>query len=136
MEDARRYPFILRNRKKAGGARPGLYGGCSKMSQWNYSRNNACVYRAVCGRVLSCNRSVPHESLPNTFRLQKTNTSHLTVGRILNRHSHGHSYLCPYHGIRSDVQLYEASPLAQMVACLPLVRRVRGSITGGVEIFI
>ena len=30
--------------------------------------------------------------------LQKTNnTSHITVGGILNRHSHGHSYVCTYH---------------------------------------
>ena len=41
--------------------------------------------------------------------LQKTkNTSHLTVGGILNRQSHGHSYLCTYHVTRSDVQLHEA----------------------------
>ena len=41
---------------------------------------------------------------------QKTNnTSHLTVGGILNRHSHWHSYLCTDHVTRSDVQLHEAT---------------------------
>ena len=40
--------------------------------------------------------------------LQKTNnTSLITVGGILNRHSHGHSYLCTHHVTRSDVQLPE-----------------------------
>ena len=41
--------------------------------------------------------------------LQKTNNiSQLTVGVILNRYKHGHSYLCTYHVTRSDVQLQEA----------------------------
>ena len=30
-----RCSFIFGNRKKSDGARSGLYGGCSKMSQWN-----------------------------------------------------------------------------------------------------
>ena len=41
--------------------------------------------------------------------LQKTNnTSHLTVGGILNRKSHGHRCVYTYHVTRSEVQLHEA----------------------------
>ena len=42
----------------------GLYGGCSKMCQWNCSRSKACVCRAVCEHTLSCNKTIPRESLP------------------------------------------------------------------------
>ena len=56
--------FIFGNRKKSDCARSSLYGGCSKMSQWNCSRRKAFVCRAVCGRALSCNRKIPNESLP------------------------------------------------------------------------
>ena len=59
-----RCSFIFGNRKKSDGARSGLYGGCSKMSQWNCSSSETCVCRAVCGRALSCNRTIPRESLP------------------------------------------------------------------------
>ena len=59
-----RCSFIFGNRKKSGGVRSGLYGGCSKMSQWNYSCSKACVCWAVCRRALSCNRTIPRENLP------------------------------------------------------------------------
>ena len=59
--------------EKSDGARSGLYGGCSKISQWNCSHNKACVCRAVCGRALSCIRTIPRESLSKIFHLQKTN---------------------------------------------------------------
>ena len=108
--------FIFGNRKKSDGARSGLYGGCSKTSQWNNSRSKACICLAECGRALSCNRTIPHESLllrqdnQNLIVLQKTNnTSHPKVDGILNRHSHGHSYLCTYHVTRSDNQLHEST---------------------------
>ena len=52
------------NRKKSDGARFGLYRGCSKNSEWNYSRSKTCVCRAVCGHALSCNRTIPRKSLP------------------------------------------------------------------------
>ena len=84
------------------------------MSRRNCSRCKACVCRAVCRCAVSCNRTIPRESLPfrqdnlRSHRLQKTNnTSHLTVGGILNRHRPGHSYLCTYHVTRSDPQLHE-----------------------------
>ena len=99
-----RCSFIFGNRKKSDGVRSGLYGGCSKMSQWNCSHNKALACRAVCGRAFPCNRTIPREGFLNIFRLQKTNyTSHLTVSGILNRHSHGNSYLCIYHVTRSDI---------------------------------
>ena len=53
-----RCSFIFGNRKKFDCARSGLYGGCSKMSQWNCLRSKANVCRAVCGSALSCNRTV------------------------------------------------------------------------------
>ena len=59
-----RCSFILVNRKKSDGARSELYGGCSKMSQWNCSCSEACVCREVYGRALSCNRTIPRDSLP------------------------------------------------------------------------
>ena len=41
--------------------------------------------------------------------LQKKNyTSNLTDGGILNRHSHGHNYVCTYQVTRSDIQLQGA----------------------------
>ena len=55
---------IFGNRKRSDGARSGMYGGCSKLSQWNCSRSKACVCRTVYGRALSCNRTIPRESLP------------------------------------------------------------------------
>ena len=108
-----RCSFISGNRRKSDGARSGLCGGCSMMSEWNSSGSKACVCRAVCGRALSCNRTIPRESLPlrqdnlRSHRPAENNTSHLTVGGILNRHNHSHSYLCTYHVTRSDVQLHE-----------------------------
>ena len=45
-------------------ARFGLYGGCSNMSQWNCSLSKAWVCRAICGRALSCNRTIPRAILP------------------------------------------------------------------------
>ena len=39
------------------------YGGYL-LSQWNCSCSKACVFQTVCGRVLSCNRTTPRESLP------------------------------------------------------------------------
>ena len=112
-----RCSFIFGNRKKSDGVKSGLYGGCSKMSQWNCSHRKACVCRAVCGRALLCNRTIPRESLPlwkdnvrSFIGLQKTNnTSHLTVGGIFYRHRHDHSYLCTYHVSRFDLQLHEAT---------------------------
>ena len=59
-----RCSFIFWNRRKSDGARSGLYGGCSKISQWNCSLSKACTCRAVCGRALSCSRRIPRESLP------------------------------------------------------------------------
>ena len=110
-----RCSFIFENRKKSDGARSGLYGGCSKMSQWSCSRSKACICRAVCEPALSCNWKILHESLPlrqdnlRSHGLQKTNnTSHLPVGGILNWHTHGHSYLCTYHVTSSDIYLHEA----------------------------
>ena len=104
--------FIFGNRKKSDGAWSGLYRGCTKMTQWNCSHSKACVCLAVWGCAFSCNRTIPHESLSlrqDNLRshLPANNTSHLTVGGILNRHSHGHSYLCTYHVTRSDIQLHE-----------------------------
>ena len=58
-----RCSFIYGNRKKFEVARSGLCGGFSKMSQWNCSRSKACLCRAVCGYALSCNRTIPRESL-------------------------------------------------------------------------
>ena len=54
----------FRKQEKSDSARSGLCGRCSKMSQWNCSRSKACVCRAVCGRALSCNRTISRESLP------------------------------------------------------------------------
>ena len=85
------------------------------MSQWNCSRSKAYVCRAVCGRALSGCITIPRGSLP--LRLDNLTshrpaeneyTSHLTVCGILNRHSHGHSYLCTYQVTRSDIQLLDA----------------------------
>ena len=59
-----RCSFIFGNREKSDGARSRLYGGCLKMCQWNSSRSKACVCLEVCGRALSCNRTIPCESLP------------------------------------------------------------------------
>ena len=60
--------------------------------------------------------TIPCESLPprqddlRSHRpAEKYNTSHLTVGGILNRHSHGHSYLCTCHVTKSHIQLHEAT---------------------------
>ena len=38
-----RSSFIFGNRKNFDGARSGLYGGCSKMSQWNCSCSKTCI---------------------------------------------------------------------------------------------
>ena len=59
-----RCAFIFGNRKKSDSARSALYGGCSNLFQWNYSRSKACVWRTVCGHALSSNRTIPRESLP------------------------------------------------------------------------
>ena len=59
-----RRPLIFWKQKKSDGARSGMYGGCSKMSHLNCSFRKACVYRAVCGCALSCNRTIPRDSLP------------------------------------------------------------------------
>ena len=110
-----RCSFIFGNRKKSDSARSGLYGGCSKMSQWNFSRSKACVCRAVCGRALSCNRTIPRESLPlrqdnlRSHRPAENEQLAPKVGGILNRHSHDYSYLYTYHVTRSDVQLHGAT---------------------------
>ena len=40
-------PHFWKQEKKFNRARSGLYGGCSKMSQWNCSISKACVCRAV-----------------------------------------------------------------------------------------
>ena len=84
------------------------------MSQWNCSRSKACVSRVVSGRALSCSRTL-RESLPlrqdnlgSNWPAENDSTSHVTVGGIFDRHSHGHSYLCTYHVTRSDVLLHEA----------------------------
>ena len=104
--------FIFGNRKKSDGASFGLYGGRSKISQWNCSRSKACVCRTVCRRAVSCNRTIPRESFPlqqhnlRSYRPAE-NEKHLTVGGTPNGHSHGHSYLLIYHVTRSDVQLHE-----------------------------
>ena len=45
-------------------ARSRLYGGCSKMCQWNYSHCKACVFWAMCGCAFSCNRTITRECLP------------------------------------------------------------------------
>ena len=101
-----RYTLIFGNRKKSDGARSGLYGGCSKMSQWNCS----CVCRAVCGRAIPRESlSLQQDNLRSHRLAEKNNTSRLTVGGILNLHNHGHSYLCTYHMTRCDVQLHEAT---------------------------
>ena len=109
-----RCSFIFGNRKKSDSTRSGLHGGCS-MSQWNCSHSKACVCQAVCGCALSCNEPFHARTCLfgkityDLFALQKTNNnSHLTVGGILNRHGHGHSYLCNYHLTRSDIQLHDA----------------------------
>ena len=109
------FTSIFGNRKNSNGVRSWLYGGCSNISQWSCSRSKVCVCRAVCGRALSDNWTIPHESLPllqdnlKSYRpARKRITRHLTVGGILNRYSHGHNYLCTYHVTRSDVQLHEA----------------------------
>ena len=112
-----RCSFIFANRKNSDVARSELYAGCSKMSQWNCSRSKTCVCRAVCGDV-HCRATEQFHARACLFSkisqdvisLQKTNdTSHLTVSGILNRHNHGHSYLCTYNATRSDVQLNEAT---------------------------
>ena len=59
-----RCSFIFSNREKSDGARSWLYGGCSKMSQWNCSHSKECVCQAVCRCVWSCNRKISRKSLP------------------------------------------------------------------------
>ena len=97
-----RCTFIFGNRKKSDGARSGLYGGCPNgialVSAGQYAdvqlHARACLFGNITWDLIG---------------LQKTNnTSHLTVGGILTRHNHGHSYLCTYHVTRPDVQLHEA----------------------------
>ena len=136
-----RFSFIFENRKKSDGTRHEMYGGCSKMSQWNCSLSKACVCRAVCGCALSCNRTIARESLPlrqdnlRSHRPAKNKTKHLvplTVGGILIRHSHGHSYLCTHHAKRSDVQLHEVTlniALNTRNQWLAATRQVRGLYT-------
>ena len=55
------------------------------------------------------NNSTPlqQDNLKSHRSAQKKNTSHLTVGGILNRHNHGHSYRCTYQVTRFDLQLHE-----------------------------
>ena len=110
---------MFRNRRKSDGARSGLYGGCSKMSQWNCSCSKPCVCRAVCRHALLCNRILPRDSLPlQQCWIARRRHSRVAqyasllivvlrgrIGRILNQHSH----LCPYHVTRSNVQLHEAT---------------------------
>ena len=60
----------------------------------------ACSMRTC---IVVQQNNIPRESLPlrqdnlRSHRPAENNTSHLTVCGILNRHSHGHSYLCIYH---------------------------------------
>ena len=105
-----RCSFIFGNRKKSDDARSGLYGGCSKMFQWNYSRSKACVCRAVCGLALPCNRTISHESLP--LRLDNLKSHRPAENELTPRSSqsagfsicsHIHSYFCTYHVTRFHV---------------------------------
>ena len=75
-----RCSFIFGNRKKSDGARSVLYGGCSKMSQCNCLRSKACVCRAVCGRTLSCNRTIPRKEYVARMN-EFGNTCRVLVGR-------------------------------------------------------
>ena len=57
-------PSFLVTEKKSDSARSRLYGGCSKMFQWNCSRSKACVCQAARGCALSCNRTITRKSSP------------------------------------------------------------------------
>ena len=83
----------------------------ARMSHWNCSRSKACVCRAYAD--VHCYETEQFHARACLFGkitldligLQETNnTSHLTVGGTVNRHSH----LCTYHVTRSGVQLHEA----------------------------
>ena len=83
-----RCSFIFGNSKKSDCARSGLYGGWSKMLEWNYSRSKAYVCRVVRGRALSCSRTIPREIV----RLRKDNLrSHWPAENELHIASHSRS---------------------------------------------
>ena len=70
---------------------------------------SAGQYAEVHCPITEQRESLPlRQNNPRSHRPAETNdTSHLSAGGTLNRHSHGHSYLCTYHVTRSDVQLLE-----------------------------
>ena len=70
--------------------------------------NGILTHKAcVCGRALSCNRTIPRESLPlrqDNLRSHRPakNEQHLAP----HSQPESHSYLCTYEVTRSDVQLH------------------------------
>ena len=112
---AARSSFIFENRKKSDGLRSGLYGRCSKMCQCICAARFLSVgqYADVHCRATEqfhARACLFGKITKDLIGLHKTDDiSLLTVGGILNQHSHGHSYLCTYHVTRSDVQLREAT---------------------------
>ena len=105
-----RFSFTFGNRKNSDDARSGVYGGCSKMSQWNCSRSKACVCRTVFEHALSCNRTIPRESLS----LRQDNLkSHRPV--------ENEQHLAPHS--RRDSQLVQPSPQLSLHLPRDKVRR-------------
>ena len=96
-------PSFFWNRKKSDGAR-----NCSRSKAyvcWQYADVQCRAIEQFQARACLFDKITSDH-----VGLQKTNNiSHLTVGWILNRHSHGHSYLWTYHVTRSDVELHETA---------------------------
>ena len=99
------------NKKKYDSTRFGLYGGCSKTSQWNCSGSKACVCRAVYGRALLCNNNSTRERADLIGCRKRISRISQSAGfSISTAMATAISALTTYHVTRSDVglQLHEA----------------------------